>query len=662
MLVRMSKIEIVGAREMLSEVLRKVHDLGCMHIEDITHQAEGGRYIVRPMGLDEAAQKGKRELEEVLVKVSSIIASMPPAPISPELLAKQAVDAEEAWLNDNSKFMAEVRKTVSSVEEDIRGLSAEKRELLAEQGNLARYQVAMTKIAPLAGRLVSLENYDSVALLVEKKFANLIEIIRQEVDRITESQSHMVADDVDEQTVAVLLVFHNKYARQVRAFVSGESVNEVVVPENLQSLPYDEALQRVTERRKEIPNRLKEVDKQLGDMARKWYFTFLTQKQVLRDKLDEFDVVSEFGATDYTFIIVGWLPTKYVAKCKREFNELFGDKLLVSEILVSEHEAEDAPIQYIHSAWVRPFEPIVQMFGTPRYGTIDPVPLVAVFFPLFFGVILGDMGYALVLLAIASYLHFKQRASQVLQAVSIILFLSGSASFFFGFLYGEFFGRIGYELGVRLGGPEHVLVPGLGLRLPWDRRELLIPTLLFAIGLGAAHIILGLVLGVVNGLRGHHKKHALEKGATLVALVALAPIIYKMITGLPNAFTTPGFLLLIVAIPVLFYSAGVMGPIEVLGTLSNIVSYARIMAIGLVSVILAETANEMAVSIGKSGTVATVVLGVLVAVLIHSLNLAIHVFTPSLHVLRLNFVEFFGKFYESGGKEYKPFKRGGATP
>ncbi|MDP1808733.1 MAG: V-type ATP synthase subunit I [Actinomycetota bacterium] len=662
MLVRMSKIEIVGARDMFFEVLHKIHELGCMSIEDVAHQAQSGRYIVRPMDLDEVHRKSKQELEEALVKVSSIIASMPPAPINPKLLAKQAVDAEEVWQEDNNKFMAEVRKTVSSVEEDIKALSAEKRELLAEQGNLARYQVVMTKVAPLVGKLVTLENYDSVALLVEKKFANLIEIVRQEVDRITASQSHMVADDVDEQTVAVLLVFHNKYARQVKSFISGESVNEVIVPENLQSLPYDEALRRVAARRKEIPKRLEEVDKQLKDMSRTWYFTFLTQKQVLRDKLDEFDVLSEFGATDYTFVIVGWLPTKHVAKCKREFNQLFGDKLFVEELAISEHEAEDAPIQYIHSAWVRPFEPLVQMFGTPRYGTVDPVPLVAVFFPLFFGIILGDMGYALVLLAIAFYLRFKQRANQVLQAISIILFLSGPASFFFGFLYGEFFGDLGYKLGVSLGAPAHVSVPLLGLELPWNRRELLTPTLLFAVGLGTAHIILGLALGVVNGLRGHHKKHALEKGATLVALVALAPIIYKMLTGLPNSFTTPGWLLLIAAVPVLFYSAGIMGPIEVLGTLSNIVSYARIMAIGLVSVILAETANEMARNIGKSGEIASVVLGIFIALLIHALNLTIHVFTPSLHVLRLNFVEFFGKFYESGGKEYKPFKRGGATP
>lgn len=192
-----------------------------------------------------------------------------------------------------------------------------------------------------------------------------------------------------------------------------------------------------------------------------------------------------------------------------------------------------------------------------------------------------------------------------------------------------------------------------GVPLPWNREEMLVHTLLFTIGLGAAHILLGLVLGMINGYRARSAKHVIEKGATIIALVALVPIIYVMLTGGKTAFLTPGVIMLVVAIPVLIYSAGIMGPIEVLGTMANIVSYARIMAIGLVSVILAETANKF------GGAMGNVFIGVFIAVLIHALNLAIHVFTPSLHVLRLNFVEFFGKFYEPGGRPYKPFKRGG---
>ncbi len=651
MLVEMTKIEIVGSRELLPAVLQKIHEFGCLHIENISHKEKDGNYVIRPVALDQAGQRRKAELESSLVKISSMLDSLPARPDDPKLTLKRKNQADQAWNDDSDRFLEEVRKTVTSSEEKLRGLNKEKKSLLTEQSNLARYKTVMTKVAPLAGRMVALENYDSMALLVEKKFGNLIEIIRREIDRITESQSHIVADDVDENTIAVLMVFNNKYARQVRSFISGESVNEVMVPENLQSLSYDKALGQIEKRMQQLPPRLKEISKELNKMSVSLYYTLLTKKEVLQDKLDEFDVLDQFGTTDYTFIIMGWMPSKDLAACKESLNSAFGETLYLQELVINEEEAENAPIQFKHSALVKPFEPIVKMFGTPRYGTVDPVPLVAIFFPLFFGIILGDMGYALILIAISFYLRFKKKGNQVLQAISTILLLSGISSFIFGFLYGEFFAELGLNAAVMLGAPKHIEILGLGL--PWHRRELLIPTLIFAIGLGAAHIVLGLILGMINARRAHSTKHMLEKGGTLLALVALTPIIFAMITGFPNDLTTPGWLLLIAAIPILVYSAGVMGPIEVLGTLANIVSYARIMAIGLVSVILAETANEI------GGSFSNLALGILVAVLIHALNLAIHVFTPSLHVLRLNFVEFFGKFYESGGTPYKPFKRRG---
>lgn len=653
MLVRMSKLEIVGNKEVLPNVLRQIHELGCLHIEDVIDQAEVGRYVVRPMVLDENKLREKRDVEEAVVRVGAIISSLPRSNVAVDLLNKQKEAADKAWKEETPAFLLEVKETLDSVEDQARSLSKEKRDLLAEQANLVRYQAVMTKVAPLAGRLVALENYDSMALLVEKKFADLIEIVRKEVDRVTQGQSHIVADDIDERTIAVLVVFHNKFSRQIRSFLSGESVNEVVVPEDLRSLTYNEALVKVESRRSEIPGRLSEVDRELNTLSRHWYATLVMQRQALKEKLAELDIVGEFGATDYTFVIIGWMPSKHVKRCKQDFEQVFGEDVIVQELSVTEHEAERAPIEYIHSALVKPFESIVEMFGTPKYGSVDPVPLVAIFFPLFFGIILGDMGYALVLLGIAAYLRFKQRANAVLQAIATILLLSGGSSLFFGFVYGEFFGTFGKGIAIKLGAPEMVKI--LGIPFPWDREKLLIPTLLLAVGLGAAHILLGLVLGMVNGYRAHSRKHVMEKAATIVALIGLAPIIWGMMGKMPYPLATPGWVLLIASIPVLIYSAGIMGPIEVLGALSNIVSYARIMAIGLVSVILAKTANDLGGSVGET----SIFLGVFIAVLIHALNLAIHVFTPSLHVLRLNFVEFFGKFYEPGGKPYKPFKRGG---
>jgi V/A-type H+-transporting ATPase subunit I len=123
---------------------------------------------------------------------------------------------------------------------------------------------------------------------------------------------------------------------------------------------------------------------------------------------------------------------------------------------------------------------------------------------------------------------------------------------------------------------------------------------------------------------------------------------------LPTGFMTPGVAVMIVGIVLLGSSLGwlglLMGPIEFIGLVGNILSYLRIAAIGLASVYLAQVANDLADSIGN------IVVGLIVAVLIHALNLALGAFSPTIHSLRLHYVEFFRKFYEGGGRPFEPFR------
>jgi V/A-type H+-transporting ATPase subunit I len=122
---------------------------------------------------------------------------------------------------------------------------------------------------------------------------------------------------------------------------------------------------------------------------------------------------------------------------------------------------------------------------------------------------------------------------------------------------------------------------------------------------------------------------------------------------LPSGFMTPGAAVMIVGIVLLGASLGwlgvLMGPIEFIGLIGNILSYLRIAAIGLASVYLARVANELAGSFG------IVIVGIIIALLIHALNLALGAFSPTIHSLRLHYVEFFRKFYEGGGRPFEPF-------
>jgi len=117
---------------------------------------------------------------------------------------------------------------------------------------------------------------------------------------------------------------------------------------------------------------------------------------------------------------------------------------------------------------------------------------------------------------------------------------------------------------------------------------------------------------------------------------------------LPHSFFTPAVIALLLAFPVLVVAEGIIAPIEFLSTLSNVLSYARIMALGTASVMMAVVANRLA------GAFGSVVVGVLFGLLFHLVNFALGVFAPAIHGIRLHYVEFFGKFYSPGGQQYRP--------
>jgi V/A-type H+-transporting ATPase subunit I len=178
----------------------------------------------------------------------------------------------------------------------------------------------------------------------------------------------------------------------------------------------------------------------------------------------------------------------------------------------------------------------------------------------------------------------------------------------------------------------------------------MMPFLLLAVALGAVHILLGLGLGVASLVR-RHPRQALGRGLSGVMIILVILALLAAVKVLPGGFFTPAVIGLLVAFPLLILLEGVVAPIELLSTVGNILSYARIMALGVASVMLAVVANRMA------GAIGSVAVGVLFALLFHLVNFAIALFSPTVHALRLHYVEFFGKFYSPGGVRYQPFGR-----
>ena len=397
---------------------------------------------------------------------------------------------------------------------------------------------------------------------------------------------------------------------------------------------------------------MKQIDERLNQLSRAWFQELSVLKQFLEDTNAELVAFSNFAVSEYTFVISGWIPARLLKHTRDAMHKAFGDRVIITEVKASWKEMECAPTCYNNPRWVKPFEFIMRLVSPPNYREVDPCPVLAIFFPFFFGIMVGDIGYGLVILGTALLVRHRMSAVAWARNLADILIISSIPTIIFGILFGEFFG----DLGETLGWLHPVEIFGVTL----NRVEAMIPMLIITIAIGVIHVFVGLILGIVNAYTMKRKKHLLEKTGMLIMLIAIITLIATVVELIPAAAIYLTAVMMVIALPLILYGAGVFGTIEIMSTAGNILSYARLMAIGMASVILAIVANRL-------GTAFEIVaIGIIVAILLHALNIVLAMFSPSIHSVRLHIVECFSKFYGGGGKEYRPFgkaeKEGIAAP
>jgi V/A-type H+-transporting ATPase subunit I len=199
-----------------------------------------------------------------------------------------------------------------------------------------------------------------------------------------------------------------------------------------------------------------------------------------------------------------------VARLDETVTTKFRGEVVVEKKQVMEQDLDLVPVALRNPPYFRPFELFARLLPLPRYASLDPTPFIAICFPLFFGMILGDAGYGVILLCLALVLARVFRKRDTVRDMAKILLISSCYTILFGIFYGEFFG----DAGARLLGWEEALIV--------ERREAIVPMLFFALSVGLAHILLGLVLGFVTALKRKTGREALYKWRRLSSSLPLA--------------------------------------------------------------------------------------------------------------------------------------------
>lgn len=666
----MAKVEIIGPKNEFFEVVSLLHDQGKLHIEDLSRKISSGEVPLQRMEVYEEQQQDQERMEELLIRVRAIVKALHRDDIHLDVTARRA-EYDSLFSEDASELAGEVAKVIEEVEERTSGLASSRTNLESELSLLARYEPILQKIQPLAKQIVTTGAYESVALLVERRYKSALELLKEELNKITHKQCEIVSTDVDENTTAAIVVFNKTYSEPVHKFLAMENVNQIRLPSSFEDMPFDVAYETLKERKGHLPAELEKVSIELEEMSKAWYLKLTAIRDVLIDKIEEITAIPKFGRTDYAFVINGWIPVKEVNELRQAISTKWGDDIIITQTAVSEEEFNETPVAIKNPKAIAPFAQLMSVRGVPRYGTVDPTWMLFIFFPLFYGMIVGDFGYGAVMLGVIFWLRRKFKVNELIQIATSILGPAATMVVAFGLAYGEGFG----DVPLRAGWVQHVyaLDPVTGVMVDtgatawfgviptFHRVEAIMPFMLIAVAVGVLHVLLGLVIGVVNAVRTKHKKHLYERGGILVLLLAILVLVglgQTAISGTGAVAAQAAVAMIALAGFIYAIKGGsVMGVVETLESFAHIASYIRIMAVGLAGALFADAINQIVVIL--SGPDQISIVGIMMGIVLHSLHIVMASFSPLIHALRLNLLEFFGKFYETGQQPYSPFTKTG---
>ena len=619
MIVPMARVRVLGPRQWFEVSLRAVQDLGKLQLTQLNRR-DGE---LEPARLDLRDTRRRRQLQRILADVDAALRLLGPPGAWPA--------AEKSGAAEFARWARLAPRT----HREAKALSDRATALDEERALLKRYREFLLAVLPDVRKLAGVSRLTSHVVVVPAQSRPALKVLTAALQALLGRDFALAVHELEGGDAAVFLVLPTRFNEKLEAQLREARVPEVPLPDAYRDLPLEEAIPKMLARLGEIPGELAACQEERVRLGRERGPELLRARSAIEDWLDAAAARERTGVTPHAFAIEGFLPEQSVAELESRLAAAAGPTVIVETIAHRASGSEEVPVVLSNPPLFRPFEFLISLLPLPRYGSIDPTPFIAVFFPLIFGMMLGDVGYGAVLAALAFLIHRRTRPGSTLRIASEIAGPCALFTIIFGVLYGELFGDLPQRL-FRL----HPLV--------LDREKAVLAALGAAVGLGVVHVVLGLVLGAVSEAR-REPKHALGRGvsALMVLLVVLALLAAFQI--LPARLFTPSVIALLCAFPILIFAEGLIAPVELLATLGNVLSYARIMALGTASVMLAIVANQMVGAIGST------VVGLLFALLFHLVNFAIGLFSPAIHALRLHYVEFFGKFYEPGGRRYQPF-------
>ena len=638
-IAKMNKVMLIAPTEKQNDLLDAIQELQSLEVTSLEQAKE--LFIQKSIVLKDADEQEVNTLQQQFEGINAAIAFVEKNQKQPSMIQKLKIAREQFTLSELQEEVSKwntdelvqhvenIRSSLRKKEDELKELR-EKETLLRKWSVLDFYPKDIFKYPYTKTKMGVIPQAVDNAYLEILKNSELISV--HEVYHTREEIGLLVTYPRKAQLEAKTELAKAHFSIVWYAFEEAPSIE---LKKNL------ETQKAVVEAKKKVLDDLQEEK----DLLRKLQLS----AEVTYNELQKEQAKNELVNGEHVFVLQGWMTTKAVEEVEMQLEEKLGEgEYVFLPLEISKEEYEEVPTVLENNAFLQPFENLTEMYGLPKYGELDPTPYTAPFYLAFFGMMAADLGYGALLwlgtFIMLKFFHFDKGMKRNLKFFHLLSY----PVMIWGIIFGSAFGAD---------------LPFQPLSLSNDLITIMILSIIF----GVIQIMVGLSLGAYSNLKKKAYADAYTSHLGWLAIITgiILYVLGSMVLNISWIATIGSSIAIIAAVAIVVVTvltsenkwgglaSGLYNLYGISGYVADVVSYTRLMALAVSGGSIASAFNML---VGFLPPVARFTAGIFLIVALQGLNIFLSFLGAYVHGLRLQFVEFFGKFYDGGGHALKPFK------
>ena len=638
----MKRIQVLVLEGFRYETIKRLQELGAIHLTDCSDRLSDPNWkdLLRPHPFSPNIRNIAAQ-NIALNRFSDLFERFDPepkqgflkgifAPIPPKKLETREIYGKE--------LAGSVGDIIEKIEREIEEPLRKIEDIEEEIGRLERLKGLLGLILPLEIDLADIGESEFLSVFLGIMPKEAIEGARRRLGDLTEDRFYLGARETSGNKLITILICLKEQAPLVLANLRRLDWERIEI-EGQRGKP-KEVMDSISSRLMTLNEEKTSKEAAVVDIAQRWRDELTKHRELLMIEKQREESQHKFARMEHVVAIEGWVPGCLAAQAAQGIREASHEACVVE--VSDPEETDDVPIQLQNPRFIKSFELLTRLYGLPAYNGVDPTLFLAPGFLLFFSIMLTDAMYGVIALFLGLLLiRGGGRYNRFIKDAGVILSSAGAATIIIGALSGGWFGGFGLKL------------PLLAAMQVFDPMVQVTAFLAIALIVGLVHVNAGVVINVWDNLKRRQWWKAISEN---LWFLFVQPGLFLFLRGHKSI----GLIFIVIALLLLLMGHRAMAMFRVTGFLGDILSYARLMALGLCTTGIAMTVNVLSGMLYMVGSIG-VIIAVIVFFIGHIFNFLINAMGSFVHGLRLHYVEFFTKFYQGGGTEFAPLEMRAGT-